>query len=55
MKSILRSSALRVLVSIVAVALIVFMLRDKLGDALLILRRNVDWRIFFIASVIQLA
>lgn len=54
MKSGIRSSLIRLLISAASIALIVFMLRDKLDDALLILRRDVDWRLFAVAAGIYL-
>lgn len=48
----LRGHIIRLAVSAASIAFIIFMLRDKLDDALLILRRSVDWRLFAIAAVI---
>ncbi len=47
-----RGPIIRLAVSAASILFIVFMLRDKLDDALLILRRDVDWRLFAVAGVI---
>jgi len=45
----LKSAIPRVLISVGAIGIIIYLMRDKLGDSMLILKTEVDWRWFFAA------
>jgi uncharacterized protein (TIRG00374 family) len=54
MKTNLRGFVLRLLISLLSVGLVAFFLRDKLDDAILILRRDVVWPWFAVGSSVYL-